>query len=285
MQNNSFNSVLQQNNINYQQKEMHQNFWNSIDQRKDSSPLTYDYWNQNKYDTILDNDNVELCQPQLKNMMSILSENFNEEPESPTIMKLNNQSQVQEDNIDANIKLPIIQIQDQQQRTDDLCSQTLEQRSRRIRKTKPNPTFNTTQDHNQDSDHHSQQQEPNTTPCKCTKSNCLKLYCQCFHQNRQCTELCKCFACKNCDDHLPVRQTALEKIKIKSQRQTHDDDLFDRSRVWGCKCQKSQCQKNYCECYIRNQKCSSSCRCKDCANKKRIPVQLKKKKKIETVSN
>ncbi|CAD8118372.1 unnamed protein product [Paramecium sonneborni] len=115
--------------------------------------------------------------------------------------------------------------------------------------------------------------------CKCTKSNCLKLYCQCFHQNSKCSDFCKCMECKNRIEYLGIRFNAIEKIKQKLYRQKNDDDLFDRSKIWGCKCQKSQCQKNYCECFVRNQKCSSNCRCKDCENKKRFPQKQKKKQK------
>ncbi|CAD8124189.1 unnamed protein product [Paramecium sonneborni] len=129
------------------------------------------------------------------------------------------------------------------------------------------------------SDNNSSSQNICNNACKCTKSNCLKLYCQCFHQNQNCSDICKCIECKNRLEHLEIRFNALEKIKQKLHRQKNDDDLFDRSKIWGCKCQKSQCQKNYCECFLRKQKCSSNCRCKDCANKKRFPFQQKKKQK------
>ena len=34
-----------------------------------------------------------------------------------------------------------------------------------------------------------------------------------------------------------------------------------------CKCKKSKCLKKYCECFSRNSKCGSKCRCRDCGNK------------------
>lgn len=36
--------------------------------------------------------------------------------------------------------------------------------------------------------------------CNCKKSNCLKRYCECFLANIQCSTLCKCVGCKNCDE-------------------------------------------------------------------------------------
>jgi hypothetical protein len=34
----------------------------------------------------------------------------------------------------------------------------------------------------------------------------------------------------------------------------------------GCKCKKSQCAKNYCECFGSGQGCIESCQCEDCGN-------------------
>ena len=33
--------------------------------------------------------------------------------------------------------------------------------------------------------------------CNCTKSNCMKKYCECFKQNLNCNSLCRCLECKN----------------------------------------------------------------------------------------
>ncbi|CAD8182745.1 unnamed protein product [Paramecium octaurelia] len=271
------------------QKDMHRKYFqNQIEKNKEPSTLPNDLWNINKIENNWENDEGELHPPQLRNMMSSLSEKFEEELESPINIKLqteNQQNQQENVQMDKNNEGPLIQIQVQPSNPDDPLISTLEQRSRRIRKQNQNAALQRNSEYNQESDLNSQSNEHTMNPCNCSKSNCLKLYCQCFHQNKQCTELCKCLDCKNCDYHTQMRQTALEKIKIKSQRQKHDNDLFDLSTVWGCKCQKSQCQKNYCECFRRNQKCNSSCRCKGCANKKKIPIQLKRKKKIETAAN
>ena len=33
--------------------------------------------------------------------------------------------------------------------------------------------------------------------CKCTKIDCLKLYCECFARGRTCNENCICVCCRN----------------------------------------------------------------------------------------
>ena len=37
----------------------------------------------------------------------------------------------------------------------------------------------------------------NNQRCNCTKSNCMKKYCECFKQGLSCNSLCRCMACKN----------------------------------------------------------------------------------------
>jgi len=38
-------------------------------------------------------------------------------------------------------------------------------------------------------------------PCNCSKSKCLKLYCECFAAGKTCGPLCKCVSCKNTTEH------------------------------------------------------------------------------------
>lgn len=105
--------------------------------------------------------------------------------------------------------------------------------------------------------------------CKCNKSHCLQLYCSCFHNRKICSSECSCVGCFNDDNHQAEYQKAIESIKAKEQRASHHDlDSFDTKTVWGCKCKKTKCKKGYCECYIRNKKCTSHCQCSDCQNKR-----------------
>lgn len=33
--------------------------------------------------------------------------------------------------------------------------------------------------------------------CNCSKSYCVKKYCECYSNGKKCTEKCKCISCKN----------------------------------------------------------------------------------------
>lgn len=105
--------------------------------------------------------------------------------------------------------------------------------------------------------------------CTCKKSKCLKLYCECFRTNGFCGEGCSCTECYNRKEFADVRdQFYLEQLqrnpgsfssKIVALPHTH---IYSR----GCNCKKTECQKNYCECFAAGVKCSSLCRCTECGN-------------------
>ena len=84
--------------------------------------------------------------------------------------------------------------------------------------------------------------------CTCSKTKCLKKYCECLANNQYCFN-CNCVDCHN----LPEYQQ--EKYKQETEEIT-------------CTCTKSNCNKKYCECYKTGKKCNDNCRCINCLNKK-----------------
>ena len=52
--------------------------------------------------------------------------------------------------------------------------------------------------------------DPNMKACNCKRSKCLKLYCECFANNRYCGAQCACNGCSNCAGHDDERLMAKE---------------------------------------------------------------------------
>ncbi|OCT84124.1 protein lin-54 homolog [Xenopus laevis] len=112
-------------------------------------------------------------------------------------------------------------------------------------------------------------------PCNCTRSQCLKLYCDCFANGDLCNN-CNCSNCYNNTEH------GLERFKAVKACLDRNPDAFqpkiEKGKTGdvtprhhkGCNCKRSGCFKNYCECYEAKITCSSVCKCVGCKNVKSL---------------
>ena len=111
--------------------------------------------------------------------------------------------------------------------------------------------------------------------CNCKRTKCLKMYCKCFAVQGFCSGACGCTDCCNQLDN-PLRHLAQKEVlaknpkaffkKFKRVKSSSDSVGFLHSR--GCKCRKTKCLKNYCECYSVGVACSVLCQCQGCQNDK-----------------
>ena len=100
--------------------------------------------------------------------------------------------------------------------------------------------------------------------CRCKKSNCLKLYCDCFANGEKCIG-CNCTNCYNVIGNENNIKKIYDEV-IGKNPVSMKLNLQKESRTNGCNCSKSNCLKKYCECYKAGLKCSKICRCKMCEN-------------------
>ena len=106
--------------------------------------------------------------------------------------------------------------------------------------------------------------------CNCNKTNCLKLYCDCFANGELCDSECHCNGCSNCEKSSELRNQVIVNIKFKNPFAFENKYKREKSKKVnnkGCNCKRSKCLKKYCDCYLEGCFCSANCKCEDCLNK------------------
>lgn len=93
--------------------------------------------------------------------------------------------------------------------------------------------------------------------CKCRKSKCVKLYCDCFSWGQYCVD-CGCVNCFNKQEHAKFRNHSIRKVLHRNPQ------AFSKPRK--CTCRKIHCKEKYCACFTSGKKCDDDCKCINCLN-------------------
>jgi hypothetical protein len=102
--------------------------------------------------------------------------------------------------------------------------------------------------------------------CNCQKSKCLKLYCECFANRSYCSG-CSCIDCHNLEAYKAERGIMWRKINERNTQGIKRQLVGDMKREkTGCNCRRSNCIKNFCECFKKGIRCGPECNCVKCKN-------------------
>lgn len=106
-------------------------------------------------------------------------------------------------------------------------------------------------------------QRSRTSMCQCKKSNCLKLYCDCFMAGLYCSPSCNCKECKNSTGFPRDRNIAIDAVVMRNPnafrpRLSSALTASSAQPEKGCKCKKSSCLKK-----VNNHEYGCSTCCQD----------------------
>jgi hypothetical protein len=81
---------------------------------------------------------------------------------------------------------------------------------------------------------------PSIDFCKCTRSRCLMLYCDCFQAGQVCTPSCVCVSCKNTRNQSKAGGLRFDAIEAILWRRPDAFEYKPRKTEDGCKCKKNR---------------------------------------------
>ncbi|KAL3778477.1 hypothetical protein HJC23_001282 [Cyclotella cryptica] len=102
--------------------------------------------------------------------------------------------------------------------------------------------------------------------CRCSRTRCLKLYCDCFRGGKICTSSCSCTSCLNTKGESGEHGERTKAIHTILSRRPDAFRKKDKPSTMGCACRNSKCLKKYCVCFSEKTLCGSRCVCTDCLN-------------------
>ena len=108
--------------------------------------------------------------------------------------------------------------------------------------------------------------------CNCKNSTCLKRFCECFSRMKYCNNNCQCKNCFNNSNYEKERTEAIKVYLVKSPMSFKKINMDLNNII--CNCKKSNCLKNYCECFQFGLKCTYNCGCVDCKNRNLLEKKL-----------
>ena len=100
--------------------------------------------------------------------------------------------------------------------------------------------------------------------CTCTKTKCIKKYCECFANGKFCFG-CHCINCLNKSFFQKNDNNNNIKNIINNNEENFNNNINLNSI--SCTCSKSGCNKKYCECFKAGKNCNEKCRCLNCLNR------------------
>lgn len=100
--------------------------------------------------------------------------------------------------------------------------------------------------------------------CLCIRTKCSKMYCDCLKKGVYCSN-CNCEDCLNREERENkdkcdfLKRKAFNKdLKLNTVNPYHQHK--------GCNCKSTNCNKNYCGCFLNKQACGELCKCINCMN-------------------